>query len=415
MSEIINKTGNHAFDYPELYDDSGVHLALQGSGGNLNPWVRFNSSSRMTMFTASHIGQIVPIRQTTPRRCTTGMEFEYGKFTTAITMPVNGSVITIIPKFKETAGRGGIRNNPYNALIYDNHDSEYQEVELLDLASHRSDHVTFGYRYKYRDFPRDPGSPIRKDTVIASSGNLKENGDYNFGLEANVCFMSHPMCIEDGIGITDSFAKKLGSDTFHERVLNIDRDAIPVDLYGSPHDLDDYRFMADIGEQIRPDGVVFATREICPTFGFLTLTKKALRTLQETDKIYRAPANSIVTDIDCHEGSQRRKGKLSDTIVRQAKFYADALSDFYSDIRKQYWKLERDRQSNLRIGPNFHRLIVDALADQKVKRPNNNTVRTYRKDPLKLFRVKVTLVSELLARIGHKLTDTHGFYNIKHI
>lgn len=385
------------------YDDSGVHIELLGNGCNLNSFKRFNSSSRETMRSSSHLGQTVLINGSTPRRVTTFAEFEYGKYTTAITMPANGNVIKTLPKYFVSAGRGGIKYCPSEALIFDNR--ETGEIDYINIESVRADHVTFGYVYNHRDINKSVGAPIAKDTVLASSNNLKESGEYNFGIEANVVFMSHPACIEDGIAITDTFASKINATTILDRTLQIDRYTVPINHFGDS--VDDYRFLPDIGTKIGTDGIVYATRTACPLFGFVTLTKKALRSVRSTDKICRAPAGSIVNDISAYSGRTKLNQRLPKEITKQGDYYVDALSDYNARIREEYARLKKTRGPNVSLSPNLHNLIVNAISDDP-KAVSYRVNRLYRRAPLKDYRIEIKLVSPLAARVGHKLTDLHG-------
>lgn len=386
----------------DLYDDSGVWTDLLGSGCNLNPFKRFNSSSREQM-RDSHLGQLVVIDKPTPRRISTCVEREYGKFTSAITMPADGNVIKIIPKYNISFGFAGIKAVPSNAMLFDN--QETGEVDYLNLETVHADHVTFGYTYNYRDIDFTTGAPIPKNTVIAASSNLKEDGTYTIGLEANVVFMAHPACIEDGVAITDSFAEKIGTVTVVDRVLSFDKYTVPLSLYGTADD--DYRMYPDIGTPVNSDGILYATRKVCPVFGFITLTKKALRTLRTNDHKCIVPGNAVVNDITAFSGRTKVNQRLPTAITTQSEYYVTALSDYYLKIREEYRRLVRERGKGVKIGPNLHSLIVAALADDP-NTVNYKVYRLYRRASLKDYRIEFKLTSRLAAKVGFKITDLHG-------
>ena len=386
-----------------IYDNSGVDIRLCGTATNYSSWVRFMSSSRLTMLSASHLPQTTVIKHSTPRRISTRIETEYGKYTTSITMPVNGNVIKTIPKYHVSIDKGGIEKCPSEVLIYDNR--ETGEVCSIMLDSVRADHVTFGYQYRYNDVNLNVGAALPKGTVIASSDSLKENGEYNIGVEANVVFMSHPACIEDGVLITDAFAAKLGSDTIVDRVLTCDKFTIPLNLFGTSES--DYKPLPDVGATIGKDGILYATRRVDPTFGFITLTKNALRKTRSTDKICRVPTGSVMNDINAYSGRTKLNQRLPIDVTKQLDYYVAALSDYYRRLRDENARLVRERGSSLRYGDSFHRLLVESISDDE-SAVSHKVRRAYRRAPLYDYRIEVRLISTLMAKVGIKITDTHG-------
>ena len=67
---------------------------------------------------------------------------------------------------------------------------------------------------------------------------------------------------------------------YGEMTIQFDGDEVPLNLYG---DDKNYKIFPDIGEEIRPDGVVFATRRLIPGLYPIQLSRRALQQYMDTD------------------------------------------------------------------------------------------------------------------------------------
>ena len=68
----------------------------------LNPWPGHDSSSRVQMF-SSHLAQKLVVKGMNQRRCQTGLEAEFGKYTFSVKMPVDATVIKPIERYRQTS------------------------------------------------------------------------------------------------------------------------------------------------------------------------------------------------------------------------------------------------------------------------------------------------------------------------
>ena len=164
---------------------SELHPELMGLGNNLDSFGKHNSASRRKMF-SSHLSQALVIEGSTPKRIQTGAERELGKYTKAIKMPVDASIIKVIQRYPRRPGADSIKENPATAIIYE--DVNTQEVDILMVENYCSDHNTFGFQYYSTPAMEKiyPGMQVPKGTVLAKSKSLKDDGNYAYGLEANV-------------------------------------------------------------------------------------------------------------------------------------------------------------------------------------------------------------------------------------
>lgn len=252
---------------------------LMGVSG-LNPWDGNDSSSRKQMY-ASHIGQILVINGSTERFCQTGMEREYGKYTFKQTMPVDAEVIKVIQRYPPHLGENRIAMNPQTIVIYE--DVNTKEVGMLDLRDYCSYHQYFGFEYKrtraWFETLRT-GALIAAGTVLMDSPSITEDGGYKYGRECNMAFMSHPAVSEDGIAISEDVLPLFSFKTYETRVVEWGSKRFPLNLYGTP---DNFKPFPDVGDLIRPDGLLMALRSYNKE---LAVVQQGIYDLMEPDFIF---------------------------------------------------------------------------------------------------------------------------------
>ena len=224
----------------------------------VNPFFRSVSGPRAAMFN-KHISQRPTISQPTSQRLQTGVGYELGKYTYQITIPEGVYVSAVVPKYGNSLLSTTKFKNPQTTVIYVN--DETREIDCVDMVRFHSQHQYFGFEYKYNPSVTEnitKGARIHVDSTIADSPAKAPDGDYHFGIHANIALTSDPVVIEDGIKISESFAEKLKFTLFETRTVNFSNDTIGLNIYG---DDDLYKLFPNIGEHIREDGVLFALRD----------------------------------------------------------------------------------------------------------------------------------------------------------
>lgn len=382
----------------QLYRD------LMGVNG-LNPWDGYDSSSRKQMF-SSHIGQTLVIKGSTERRCQTGMEREFAKYTFSVKMPVDAQVIKVIERYPRTMGADVINHNPETAVIYE--DVVTKEVGILMLKGYCSYHQYFGFEYKNQPALNQvkQGEFIKAGTVLQDSPSITPDGGYKYGRECNFAFMSMPGVSEDGIVISRDVLKEFSFKTFETRVAEWGNKRFPLNLYG---DESTYKPFPDIGDVIRPDGLLMALRSYDDN---LAVVEQSIHDLREPDfifdkLIYAAGAGGRVVDIRVHHDADNTHAATPSGMELQAEKYDRARRQFYQAILLEYNKLRKQRGDKLVLTPEFHRMVVEAISvvgDTKGKR----VIKLYRQAPLDDWRVEFVIEYEVTPTIGFKLTDCHG-------
>lgn len=378
-----------------------LHRDLMGVN-SLNPFDGEDSSSRKQMF-SSHIGQALVIKGATERRIQTGMEREYAKYTFSTKMPTDAYIIKVIDRHRPQIGADSIEFNPQTVVIYE--DVHTKRIGVVNLAKYCSHHQYFGFEYRATDHLQEvrPGNSIAKDTVLLDSPSVTHDGGYRYGVELNMAFMSHPAVSEDGVMICSDVLNKLSIKTYEHRVVEWGSKRFPMNLYG---DETTFKAFPDIGEYVRDDGMLMCLRSYDKD---LAVVEQGIHDLQQPDyfsdnRTYAAGAGGRVVDIRVQHDGQ--PGHAPTGMDAQPEKYDRARRQFYREILAEYNRLRHDRGERLEVTPEFHRLIVEALAvlDQDQQR----IVKLYRQAPLDDWRVEFVIEYNITPTIGFKVTDCHG-------
>lgn len=394
--------GHREFIPNELYRD------LLGVNG-LNPFKQNNSSSREQMF-SSHIGQTLVVDGATERYIQTGMEREYGKYTFSIKMPCDAEIIKVVDRYPTHKHLDDpIKLNPQSVIIYQNVMSKDREVGMLSVPNFCSYHQYFGFRYARQPGANliKPKSAVPKDTIIMDSPSVRADGGYAFGVQCNVVYMSHPAVAEDGIVICRDVLPKFKFRTYEVRTVEWGSKRFALNLYGDPNKPDEYKPFPDIGDYVREDGLLMCLRSYDTELAVVEQSRTAVR--QENtffDRGTYVPAGrGRVVDIriqhDDHSPSSTPIG-----MDAQPEKYNRARREFYQAILDQYNQLHRERKDGLKISPEYHRMLVEAIG--AVEKDPQRIIKLYRQAPLDDWRVEFVIEYEITPTIGFKLTDCHG-------
>ncbi|MBE0438175.1 MAG: hypothetical protein IBX57_00215 [Gammaproteobacteria bacterium] len=389
---------------------------------SLNPWTQHDSSPRGYMFSASHIAQALVIDGATPRRCQTGTEREFGKYTFNIKFPYDSQIIKVIPKYRHTLGNDNIKDNPATLIIYERVDTK--EVGIVEMIRHSTavdvKHQHFGFRYKYKSIAEtiSEGMVVHGGTIIADSPSIDDAGNYNYGVESNVAFMSVPGIIEDGVVVSESYLKKISSKGFEKRVTSWGKEYYPLNLYG---DVNNYKPFPDIGDRIRDDGLLFALRSYDDLLGPVEMNKASLQSPDYVfDKLVYAKPGAKVVDVAVHHDTINRNPPTPVGMEVQVDKYHQAMVRYYTTILETYNELHRVRKDSLVVTPEFHRLVVEAVGyigldgNPLTKHLKSKDVvkrrvqKLHRRKEIDDWRVEVTFEYDVSPVDGFKITDAHG-------
>lgn len=383
-----------------------LDIELVGAPTNMNPWVAVNSASRQQMH-ASHLKQRLVTEGVTKRRNVTGTEREYAKYTFNQRIPVNATILGVLPKYAKQISQGAIKENPATLVIYE--DFETKEIGSILLEDYFFQHTSLGWKYKktanYHKLAK--GNTIAAGTVLADSPCVDNDGDYRYGIETNVAYLTVPGIIEDGFIVSKSYQQKLATTMLGTRTASCGKALFPLNLYG---DENTYKPFPGPGERIREDGLVMAFRAIDTNLTIADLHPRNLladRVDYEFDKTIYAQPGARVADVEILTDHNARYRTTPTGMETEMNKYVEAKDLFYKRIIELYQSNNRKRNSNLDITPEFHSWVVESLANFESS-SKERVVRTKNKTPLDDFNIEITYAYRKVPTIGYKITDTHG-------
>lgn len=372
---------------------------------SLNPFIGTVSSPRAQMF-ASHLGQKLVIAGGNERYIQTGMEVEYGKYTFSIKMPVDGTIIKTIDRYVQTIGQDSINKNPQTVVIYE--DDKTKEIGIFYIPTFCSFHQYFGFEYK--SWPAmsqlAKGARIAKDTIFANSPAISQAGNYNYGRELNMAFMSVPGASEDGIVISRDVLPEFAFKTYDTRVVEWGSKRFPLNLYGTA---DNFKAFPEIGERVRDDGLLMALRTYDPK---LAPVEQSIYDMMEVDHVFDKATyvngpGGVIADIRVYSaeaGIEDNATEMDKQIIR----YQRATHDFHLKIVQEWKRLRKDKGETLQISPAFHRQVVESMAFIGEDNESPRVQKLFRKNPIDDYRIEFIIEYNNIPRDGFKFTDTHG-------
>jgi hypothetical protein len=255
-----------------------------------------------------------------------------------------------------------IRLNPQKIMVCEEFGSN--QIGVLNMPLYCSYHQYFGFELNYLAESKQllrRGQAIPKGTVFAQSPTIDTNGDYRYGIELNMCLMSHPAVSEDGIMICRDVLPKLSYKTYERRTVSWGAKRYAINAYGT---IDNYKPFPDIGDYIHENGLIMALR------GYnndLAPAEQSVYDLMEVDEFfdeatYSVPGRGKVVDIIIHHDENSMNPVTPLGMSEQAKKYDQATRTFYKQILAEYNALRKSRGDKLELTPQFQSLVKEALA-----------------------------------------------------
>ncbi len=379
------------------------------------------SASRGAML-SNNLGQFLVINGATRRRLRSGMESRFAETTFKKAFDADVEVIKTIHRFPPTNNKDSIKYNPQTVVVYEEHDTMI--VDVLNITKNHCLHQSFGFSYETTEnYDRlAKGQRFNKGDVVAKSPIVTDDGDYKFGIETNVAFMSLPEGVEDGLLVSQSWLERIIPKRYEEVSFNVGKKHIPTNYNGvDDGDPTSFKIIPDIGEYVSPTGLLAATREYNETDAVVNMRPDAL---MDPDYIHDSTVyvhkGAKVVDVRVERNDKILKNTLCPTGTdSQLWKYYNAEMVFHKEILNVYWDLYKRRKDKLKIGVTFSRLVVEALAhlhsNPEFKDfPGNHLFKglsvdkIYRNSNIDEFRVTVLLESESIPTKGFKITNLHG-------
>lgn len=394
----------------ELMNNVNADHRLIGGPALLCPQMDKNASQRMSMYISNTVQALIANGAEIPSMAS-GYEREFMKYTFNSTRTTQGgTTVACIPKFRQNVGKSPIRFNPSSILIYIG--EQDGQVHYMDIPRYIKCTDGFGYENVIKENFLRAGVGIPANFEIAHSKAIR-GSQYGFGVNANIAYMSMKETSEDAFCMSQSLADKLGSTGIKTLVLSIDKNMIPLNLYGTS---DEYKFMPDIHENVREDGLLCAFRKVNEASMISDMTDQSLmiHQVQHDELCFAVEPDAVVIDVDIYKNSNRQI-KTPAHIFSQADKYIENSLYFHRQILQVYEKecVKAGRQPS----PAFVSLVGRAAEILAANKEKNLGVKTHPKftlkgEAIKFLYMAITYKYSNKVSKGGKSTGREGAHTV---
>jgi len=377
------------------------------SNNSMDPWVDVNSGPRKVMF-AGHVPQALVITGSEERYWQTGTEARFGEYCFSVKAPSDIEILRVVDRFPKSRTIGSTIKNPQRIAIYV--DLKTRQIGCLDLRDYSLEHQYFGFEYvKTKEWHRiAKGESFEEGTEFLVSPSIKPGGGYGYGLNLMFANMSHPAVSEDGILISESALKKMSFTMIETRVASWGQNRYGLNMFGDPKAEDPrkrYKIFKDIGETIRADGLLMATREFDERLAVCSMGIYDTMMLDMTydEKLYTRAGDGVIKDIMVYHDNR----SLPNGMNAQVEYYKELTDRFYREILEEYNIQYKARRGEMYLTDEFHRLVLEACAmtDYDI---GDVVQKLYHKAPIDDWRVEFKIQYTVLPNIGNKATGCAG-------
>lgn len=401
---------------PYVNADNQLFLEMVGLGDVLNPFAAFSSGARKVM-TGKFYCQHPSLLYAEPRRFYTGVEYQLADCDVGVSMPEDGSIIKIIDKYKPSVGKFNIAENSTSYIIWEKADvvkgKSVRVIDLLEVKSMYDAHSTLGFKFKKN--PIVLNRPMKKGDKLTTIPTITKEGQYCYGVEANITFISDPAATEDGAVISRSLQRKLSTIVTGSRTASWGKKYYALNIHG---DKNTYKPILDIGDKVPANGLVMVLREYDPLFDIANMTDDSLDfdgVIYDTDKTIYGTPHATVYDVTVTKCPRMDFSRIPLGMNEQIDFYDDQRIMVYNELLKFHDSLKRTRGESFILGYELNRMIREAIAfvrsDKVIKggSSGNKSCRfSLANVPMDDVTVEIKYASVVQPTNTFKLTTCHG-------
>ncbi len=379
-----------------------------------NPLFPHVSPPRQVMM-GGNLAQANVITGATRKRQRSGLERQHAKATFMKKINYDAYVVAVIPRFTNMG------YNPSDLVIIQD---ESGTLDCITLPKYHVLHQNYGFMFKLREEEIKklrPRARVPKGTILATSPNVTEDGDYMPGAEINVATMNIPAIAEDGLVYSKTLADKIFQTTGIEtRIINCGSTHYLINLNGTEKK---YLPLPNIGDTIRPDAIIGALRPKDKFHDAVYMSKrKLLRPVYGMDDPIYGKAGAQIIDIKVYHNDQGKSSKLPDEMTEQLRKYHEAEKEYCRNVLEIVMK-RNHKDKGMNYNPNLsdrlwilvyqciaylgHNLVDYGLWD-RADADRLNVPRLWRGQPMDEWRIEVTFAYKTRAAIGPKSTNLHG-------
>ena len=378
---------------------------LLGIAGIANPFPQNCSSQRLTMFSSHLMGRLNLVKAEVPN-VFTGFDLLMGDYTfNQFPIESDIKIIKIIPKFR----RIELKKNPSITIIYQNLDND--EYDYAEVTKYVNSGENYGFKNNLNKiFSLKEGDILEKgEEIVYPYSKNPETGEYGYGINANIAYMSLLKTYEDAFIISKSLAQRLGIIFIENVDFHINFNRYPLNLYGNE---EEYKVFPDIGERVDENGIISAFRKINKNFVLLDFNNFEISKPNSfSDKILVGMPNATIIDIDVYLDKQL---KLLKVAYDQFFKYSTYKIEYYQDVYKAYMQIGKSKIS-YKLNTLFTKAIEYLIAGiDKYKKaelgyslPSIN-VKIQKKGSLIYLLTNIQYMYECHADVAFKISDRGG-------
>lgn len=351
----------------------------------MQPFVANNSGPRKNMFCIQKEHSLPLLKPEIPY-IQTGYENRFGDYSSSVIKADSGyEVVGKVSKFSE-------RPDCHYYLITRNIDTN--ELGVIERVPYN--HMTETYGYFYNTSMMDIlkiGDVIEKDDVIRRSEAFDEYGNRCDGVNLLTTYVAMEKNMEDGIIISESAQKKLGSPLIKTVSVIINDNDIPLNLHG---DNNYYKAFPEIGEEVH-DGILCCIRRDNTDEALFTQSWENLKRIMISDE--KITINGKVIDIDIHTNSPEVLKERS-SYEQLLKYYNEKNKFLLNFTTTVYECMEKYGTKKLSYDlQKFLTISEKELQEKKYLRDNKAYVGTT---------IDFVIVEYNYPHIGDKLSNRYG-------
>lgn len=445
-----------------------MHVELVGTHADREYLIRNQSGARASMV-GGHMKSAAPIDHPTPMFHFTGADSNYHDVLFNDIVEDSGSVCIYNDNgthkravftrhaqigsgsplehaifFRRSETSPGMLNKPVMDVIEINHYTSHDNVFTSEKR------ITD----KLRAILRGETTVLEKDEILTEMNSML-NGEFVDGVALPTVTMSHPDIIEDSYTISKTAAALMHAYGFKEIWVSLREDEFLLDTYG--YDSPNGRvpqYFPNVGQAIRDDGLVIATRQFDPLYAAINASIGELQHVSphfdhceyvDADpKHYENPTDengSRVIDIqvwrdDVSFSNGNNNIKATEENKRVLDSYAVALKDYYREIVRFYFLVKDDvvwspkaceflekafASETHEVYQEFReeiRGVVEAAVrrgeykkdtmETKIVNRINRPVERSLRDPINTYTIKLVVRYPIPVTVSSKITDLSG-------
>ena len=291
----------------------------------MQPFVANNSGSRKILFSIQ-LEHSLPLLAPEVPYIQTGYENQFGDHSSSIIKANDDfEVVDKIIKFQE-------RPNHHYYLLMRNKSTN--ELDMVERVSYN--HITESYGYLYNNSILDqlePGHEVHKDEILRRSEAFDEAGNRCDGVNLLTAYIAMEKTMEDGIIISKSAQKKLGSPLLKKVSVIINDNDIPLNLHG---DDNYYKAFPEVGEEI-DGGILCCLRRDVKEEALFTQSWDNLKKIMTSDD--KITVEGKVIDIDVFTNAAD---------VLKEKSTNEQLLKYYNEKRRFLYEFTQSVQNAMR-------------------------------------------------------------------